>query len=79
MNLPRSEKFKRENVILVGIIPSMDKEKPTNTFIQPMFDESLEAWNTGFTLFSKKSKKYETFSVSIVMCRLWYSSNKKVV
>ena len=35
----------------------MDKELPTNTFIQPIVDELLEAWNTGFTLYSKKSEK----------------------
>ena len=57
MNLLRPERFKRENVILVGIIPNMDKEVPTNTFIQPIVDELLEAWNTGFALYSKKSEK----------------------
>ena len=57
MNLLRSERFKRENVILVGIIPNMEKELPTNTFIQPIADELLEAWNTRLTLYSKKSEK----------------------
>ena len=54
MKLLRSERFKRENVILVGIIPNMDKELPTNTFIQPMVDELLEVCNTGFKVYSKK-------------------------
>ena len=65
MNLQRSEKFKRENVIVVGIIPNMDKEPPPNTFIQPMVDELLEAWNTGFILYSKTSQKDETFKLAL--------------
>ena len=66
MNLQRSEKFKRENVIVAGIIPNMDKEPPPNTFIQPMVDELLEVWNTGFILYSKKSQKDETFKLALL-------------
>lgn len=47
-NLPRTERFKRENVILVGIIPSMKKEPPTNTFLEPLIAELQVAWNEGF-------------------------------
>ena len=66
MKLLRSERFKRENVILIGINPNMDKELPTNTFIQPMVDELLEVWNTGFTLYSKKYENYETFKLALL-------------
>ena len=48
MNLPRSERFKRKNVILVGLIPSCIKEPATNTFVKPLIDELLQAWHDGF-------------------------------
>ena len=32
MNLPRSQRFKFENVILVGIIPSLESEPKLHTF-----------------------------------------------
>ena len=33
MVFPRSERFKIENVILVGVISNIDKEPPTDTLI----------------------------------------------
>ncbi|XP_048254385.1 uncharacterized protein LOC125381544 [Haliotis rufescens] len=53
LNLPREERYKRENVIIVGIIPHMKKEPPTNSFVQPLVDELLEAWTVGFSFNSK--------------------------
>ena len=48
-NLPRSERFKRENLLLIGIIPSMQKEPKTNTFLEPLIDELTIAWHRGFS------------------------------
>ena len=47
-NLPRSERFKRQNLILVGIISSMIKEPATNTFLEPLVEELLPSWDEGF-------------------------------
>ena len=45
MNLPRSERFKRENVIIVGIIPALTKEPPSlNYFLNPLVDELNALW-----------------------------------
>ena len=45
MNLPRSERFKRENVIIVGIIPALSKEPPSlNSFLNPLVDELNALW-----------------------------------
>ena len=45
-NLPRSERFKTENVILVGCIPGpREPKRNINTFLSPMVDELLELWN----------------------------------
>ena len=51
-NLPRSKRFLRKNVILVGLIPNMQKEPRTNTFLKPLVDDLLIAWNDGFELIS---------------------------
>jgi len=66
MNLPRTERFKKENVFLVGIIPNMDKEPPTNSFIKPLVDELNEAWENGFNLVSSITKQVETFNVALL-------------
>ena len=50
LNLPRSIRFKKENVLLIGLIPNMAHEPPTNSFLQPLVDELLCAWNDGFNI-----------------------------
>lgn len=51
MNLPRSERFKRENVILVGVIPGPCKAPLTiNTYLLPLVDELLKLWDTGVSV-----------------------------
>lgn len=45
LNLPRSERFKWENVIVVGIIPAMGHEpKHLNEFLKPVVDELKALW-----------------------------------
>ena len=45
MNLPRSSRFKRENVILVGVIPALDHEpKSLNHFLEPAVNELNALW-----------------------------------
>ena len=39
INLPRSERFKFESVILGGIIPSLESEPKLHTFLEPCVDE----------------------------------------
>ena len=47
-NLVRSERFKRKNLLIIGIIPSMAKEPPVQTFIVPFVEEMMVAWKDGF-------------------------------
>jgi len=55
LNLPREERFKWENVILVGIIPDMDTmPKSINSFLSPMVDEMKKLW-TGVRLHTSLS------------------------
>ena len=45
MNLPRAERFKRENVLIVGIIPALAKEPASlNNFLNPLVDELNALW-----------------------------------
>ena len=44
MNLPRSERFKAENVIIAGIIPSLEKEPGLNPFLEKVVDELQSVW-----------------------------------
>ena len=46
MNLPREERFKPENVIIVGIIPGPKELKGDMTsFLKPLVDELIEFWD----------------------------------
>lgn len=44
MNLPRSKRFKFENVIQGGIIPSLESEPKLHTFLEPCVDELNGLW-----------------------------------
>lgn len=45
MNLPRSVRFRRENVILIGILPGPNEPKhDINSYIQPLVDELSVLW-----------------------------------
>jgi len=44
MNLPRSQRFKFENFILGGIIPSLESEPKLHTFLEPCVDELNGLW-----------------------------------
>ena len=45
LNLPRHLRFKRENMILVGVIPSFSKEPESlNSFLNPLVKESNQLW-----------------------------------
>ena len=45
LNLPREERFKWENVILVGVIPDMETmPKSINSFLKPLVDEMQVLW-----------------------------------
>ena len=46
VNLPREERYKWENIIIVGIIPGPEEPKnDINPFLKPMVQELLSYWN----------------------------------
>ena len=51
MNLPRAERFKKNNVILLGVIPGPSEPPLTiNTYLSPLADELLILWNDGIMI-----------------------------
>ena len=50
MNLPRAERFKRENIIVVGILPGPGEPSSLNPFLVPVTTELNELWSNGIEL-----------------------------
>ena len=51
LNLPRSIRYKQENVVLVGIIPGPKEPKlNVNSYLTPLILELKEGWTTGFRI-----------------------------
>ena len=69
-NLPRSERYKEENVILVGIIPGPSEPKLTiNSFLAPLVKELQTAWNTGITIATRSCNTITIrLAISCVAC-----------
>lgn len=55
LNLPRQERFKLKNVLLIGVIPDLNHEPSVNSFISPLVDVLELSWSQGFQLLSSKS------------------------
>jgi len=50
-NLPREERNKLKNIILVGILPGpKEPSKTINSYLTPLVQELKEAWHNGFTI-----------------------------
>ena len=69
-NLPRDVRFKRENMLTLGLLPGPNEVKldRINHYLAPIIDELLELWN-GFNL--PKSDKHPTgkhIRVAVVCC-----------
>ena len=54
VNLPREIRFRKKNVIIIGVIPGPKKPKGNiNFFLKPLVDELLDLWN-GIIIKKKK-------------------------
>lgn len=71
LNLPRTERFKPENVILVGIIPGPD-EPPLhiNSYLQPIISDLIDLWNDGISLTVGDTQKTIHAALLCVACDL---------
>ena len=66
LNLPRAERFKWENIIVLGIVPSLDREpKDLNQLLEPTIDELKALWK-GVLLRSCLSRFPLTFRAAVI-------------
>ena len=66
LNLPRAERFKWENIIVLGIVPSLDREpKDLNQFLEPAVDELKALWK-GVRMKSCLSRFALTFRAAVI-------------
>ena len=72
MNLPRSKRYKQENVILVSLIPGPHEPKhDINSYIKPLVDELLRFWNgINLSIHSISGKKSVRCALLCVACDL---------
>ena len=61
-----SFKVSEKKCLLVGIIPDMSKEPPTNTFLESLGEELDVAWNDGFMLKSLLTQREECFHIALL-------------
>ena len=51
LNLPQNLRYKRENVLLIGLIPGpQEPQKTMNSYLQPLTTELLVLWEDGFSV-----------------------------
>ena len=70
MNLPRAERFKPENVFLVGIIPGPHEPKLNiNTYLKPLVAELNALWENGVSLRAHGSTTTQLFHAALLKFR----------
>ena len=66
LKLPRTERFKWENIIVLGIVPSLDREpKDLSQFLEPAVDKLKALWK-GVRLRSCLSRSALTFRAAVM-------------
>ncbi|XP_035679990.1 uncharacterized protein LOC118418252 [Branchiostoma floridae] len=70
MNLPRSERFRLENVMLVGVIPALANEpKSLSTFLDPIVTELKFLWEQGVSFTTHMSPCFPLkFRAALLCC-----------
>ena len=79
-NLPRSERFKKENVILAGIVPG-PSEPPLhmNSYLKPLVDELNELWEKGIQVASPDIPHPVTLKAALVCAACDIPACRKVL
>lgn len=79
MNLPRSERFKPENVFLVGVIPGPHEPKLNmNSYLQPLVAERNVLWKGGVSVESHSCLENEKFRAALLCVGCDSPAAKKV-
>ena len=64
-NLPRGERYQRENIIVVGIIPGPGEPSSLNPYLVPLVSELKELWESGRLSFWLTKDAREIFCCSL--------------
>lgn len=67
VNFPRKKRYRRENIILAGLIPSLDTEPRLNTFLSPLISELQQLWK-GVRLYTSESPRYKVLVRGALIC-----------
>ena len=69
-NLPRQERYKEENIILVGILPGPKEPQLTiNSYLSPLVEELKDSWFRGFEVHSPRGSSITIrLALSCVAC-----------
>lgn len=72
MNLPRSVRYKRKNIILVGVIPGPKEPSLTiNTYLAPLVPELLQLWRgLSFNFYGSTAQQIVGVTLLVVACDL---------
>ena len=72
LNLPRSIRYKRENVLLVGIIPGPNEPSQNiNSYLSPLVFDLLDLWNgLHMNIHGAETKKLVRAALVLVSCDL---------
>ena len=59
LNLPREERYKRENMLVVGLIPGPREPTDMRLFLKALVDDLVQLWH-GVTFTSLEGKSHLT-------------------
>lgn len=66
INLPRSLRFKPENVILVGVLPPINPGTSLNPFLRPIVQDLQQLWDVGFVMKQQSTGKVSTVKAALL-------------
>ena len=76
MNLPREERFKPENFIVVGLIPGPKEPKHNiNSFLLPLVDDLIDLWDG--VILNNENGTQEMFRAAILALSSDISATRK--
>ena len=69
-NLPRSIRFKRENILTLGLLPGLTEVKLDwiNHYLAPIIDELLDLWNSFNLVVSDKYPTGKHIRLAVICC-----------
>jgi hypothetical protein len=69
LNLPIEERYKEENILLLGVLPAGAHQSQVNDILRPFIDDLLQYWNDG-KIFVGEFGNLTHILVQIAICQL---------